>query len=339
MKVLSFGEALSHAERPTHVLLGNGFSRALRNDIFAYDALFDRADFASLSSFARSAFSALGTTDFEVVMRGLREAAALVETYSPTSAGLVERLRQDATGLREVLVQAVAGSHPDRPSDISQAAYSACKRFLARFERIYTLNYDLLLYWTLMQAEIEPSVACDDGFRTPDGGPAEYVSWEPENALRQNIYYLHGALHVFDGGHEIQKFTWINTRVTLIEQIRAALAADKYPLFVAEGQSQDKLERIRHSDFLSKAYRSFSQIGGCLFIHGHSLAENDEHFLRLIEKGKTRQVFISLFGPPDSPGNARIVRRAGQIAAARPGKRPLQVQFYDAASADVWGKS
>lgn len=41
--------------------LGNGFSRACRNDLFAYDALFDRAR-DRLSPSAKQAFEALGTT-------------------------------------------------------------------------------------------------------------------------------------------------------------------------------------------------------------------------------------------------------------------------------------
>ena len=50
-------------------MLGNGFSRALRDDIFSYQALFDQADFANLSAQAKQAFADLHTTDFEAVMR------------------------------------------------------------------------------------------------------------------------------------------------------------------------------------------------------------------------------------------------------------------------------
>ena len=43
----TFAEALQRTrDAPKrHLMLGNGFSRALRDDIFAYGALFDRADF------------------------------------------------------------------------------------------------------------------------------------------------------------------------------------------------------------------------------------------------------------------------------------------------------
>jgi hypothetical protein len=310
-EVRSFQEVLGLVPQRTkpHLLLGNGFSRACRNDIFAYDALFNRSDFTSLSSRARSAFDRLGTTDFEIVMKALRNASVLVELYDPESRELSERLLSDGEGLREVLVGAIAGNHPALPSEIGSEAYSACKLFLSHFNRIYTLNYDLLLYWAVMQDEIPPDIPCDDGFRMPEGGPQDYVTWEPENTHQQNIYYLHGALHIFDAGREIQKYTWSNTRTPLIGQIRTALEHHKYPLFVAEGESGQKLERIRHSDYLSKAYRSFAEIGGSLFIFGHSLAPNDEHYLRLIEKGKVKQVFVGIYGDPVSQGNTFIINR------------------------------
>ena len=64
-----------------HALLGNGFSRACRDDIFAYGALFDRADFAALSGSARAAFDALATRDFEVVIGALRQGSRLLPLY------------------------------------------------------------------------------------------------------------------------------------------------------------------------------------------------------------------------------------------------------------------
>jgi hypothetical protein len=109
---------------------------------------------------------------------------------------------------------------------------------------------------------------------------------------------------------------------------------------VAEGEREQKLEKIRHSDFLSKAYRSFLNISTPLFIDGHSLAENDEHFLHLIEKGKIEQVFVSVYGDPTEAGNRKKISRGLALADARSQIRktpPLEVSFYDAASANVWG--
>lgn len=123
----------------------------------------------------------------------------------------------------------------------------------------------------------------------------------------------------------------------LIDQVREALDQERYPLFVAEGESRQKLNRIQHHGYLSRALRSFGSIGGDLFIYGHSLAPNDEHILQKIERGKVKRLFVSVYGEVTTPDNVRIVRRAMEIAERRDSRKPLEVNFYDAASAHVWG--
>jgi len=151
----------------------------------------------------------------------------------------------------------------------------------------------------------------DDGFRkSEDDFDAAYVVWESGQSHEQNMHYLNGALRVFDAGTEIQKYTWRNTGVRLIDQIRDALSKDYFPLFVSEGTSAEKYERIRHNDYLAKAYRSFCEIGGALFVYGHSLAVNDEHYLKRIERGKIAHVYIDLYGDSNVPGNKQIIRPA-----------------------------
>ena len=58
-KLQTFERALPRVSREgkkPHLLLGNGFGRACRDDIFAYGALFDRADFRKCSAKAQQAF-------------------------------------------------------------------------------------------------------------------------------------------------------------------------------------------------------------------------------------------------------------------------------------------
>jgi len=319
-----------------HLLLGNGFSRACRNDIFAYAALFEQAEFKDCSAHARKAFGALNTTDFEVVMRALRNTATVMKLYELGDKAIRKRLRGDADALREVLVHAIADSHPEYPGEIPEASYRRCRSFLSRFRSIYTLNYDLLLYWAIMQTEIDPALEFDDGFRTPDEGATEYVTWDVEKTDRQNVFYLHGALHIFDAGHEVQKYTWVNTGVRLIDQVRQAFETDKYPLFVAEGESRQKLARIKHSGFLDRAYRSFAHIGGPLVVFGHSFASNDDHILRCIARGKTTGLLVGVHGDPERPRNKLLMRRAQELAGQRSANRSLRVQFFDSESVEVW---
>lgn len=340
MELLTFKAALEHSEAypQRHLLLGNGFSIACRPDIFVYGKLFERADFSRLSPSAQQAFTAFGTQDFERVIKALRDAKTALSVYHGAPTKVADQMQKDADGLREVLVQTIAASHPAWPGEISDAEYAACRAFLCHFKRVYTLNYDLLLYWAQMHTEDGEAPTSDDGFRKPeDDSEASYVSWEPMRH-GQNTWFLHGALHVFDTGTEVQKFTWVNTGIRLIDQIRDALSRDYFPVFVAEGASREKVERIRHSDYLAKAYRSFAEIGGALFIFGHSLADNDEHYLKRIEKGKLKHVYVGIHGDPCSKSNKAIVKRAERMRLARSSKPELKVSFYDTDSAKVWGK-
>ena len=339
MSLVTFQEAILEAQRynKRHALLGNGFSIACRPKIFAYGRLYEQADFSKISSSVKFGFEALGTQDFERVIKALRDSARILKSYGGP-APLVAQFLQDADGLRELLVQTIAASHPAWPGEIEDHEYAACREFLGNFDTVYTFNYDLLLYWAKLHTPEGALPDSDDGFRTSeDDFDAAYVVWEPGQSHGQNMWFLHGALHVFDSGTEIQKYTWSKTGIRLVDQIRDALSRDLFPIFVAEGTSAEKYERIRHNDYLAKAYRSFEQIQGALFIYGHSLAENDDHYLKCIRKGKVSHLYVGLYGDPNSDSNKFIVRRANQLSNGRRGKLPLAVTYYDAATAMVWG--
>lgn len=371
--VISFAEALEQsADGKRHLLLGNGFSIALFPDRFRYGSLLDEANFEG-SPEARQAFDELGTTDFEVVIKALRDAVTVVPLYSDDAA-LTVRMDDHARALKNILVGAIAGRHPERPSDVEEEQYKSCRAFLANFVgdsrgkaanggnelqgKIYTVNYDLLLYWTLLHDDViqwnaaDPLASVleqteplfhDDGFRAPEGDPdAPYVTWEAEGAHKQCIYFLHGGLHLFDSGPDLQKKCWERAGgVPLVDQIRAALDDSKFPLFVSEGDSPSKLTRIRHSGYLQRSLKSFAEIcrkqGASLFVFGHSLASSDEHVLHKIETGKIGCLFVSLLGDPASDANKVTVARAQRMVEARPENFPLDVQFFDASSAQVWG--
>lgn len=337
-QLLSFQEALrlSANQNKRHLLTGNGFSIACRSNIFRYDSLFEQADFSALNPNIKKVFEVLDTKDFEVVMRYLHNSIEILRIYAPETKELLKELTQDADALKDVLVNAIASSHPEHPSKISDAEYSKCKTFLSNFQDIYTLNYDLLLYWTFMHYQNAREIISDDGFRTPETGKEDYVSWDIEKTNRQNLFYLHGALHLFDARAELKKFTWINTGVKLIDQIRVALNNGFYPLIVSEGKSIEKVEKIVHSNYLSRGMRSFSSIGCCLFIYGHSLAINDSHILNLIPKTKIKQLFVSLYGGITDKANQEIILTAERLVAQRRGKPPIELHFYNSETANVW---
>lgn len=336
--MFTFNDALQNSgSNKRHLLLGNGFSIACRPNIFLYGRLFENANFAELSSSAREVFRNLDTEDFEKVINVLRDACRVLATYSKRENEIVSMMQSDASALRELLVQTLALSHPPHPAELTASEYDHCKVFLKNFSCVYTLNYDLLLYWVCMHCMEGEKPLFDDGFRKPyDNYDAAYVTWSPQNNHSQSLFFLHGALHLFDAGYELRKYTWLNTNIRLIEQIRKAINDDLFPVFVSEGKSIEKVDKIRHNDYLARSYRSFVSISGALFIYGHSLAENDEHFLTSIERGKIRQLYVGIYGDVNSESNKKIINRALRMADNRE-KGTLEVFFFDSASANVWG--
>jgi hypothetical protein len=337
---MCFADALALSDKlggKRHVLLGNGFSIAYDPESFSYGRLLDEADFSALSIDACAVFEAFGTADFERIIEVLRTAAIMLRVYAASDPALADRIAADAERLKDALAEVLARRHPDNVGSLQATSYEHARVFLNHFERIYTVNYDLLLYWTTMQ-DMEPSMPRNDGFMESEDSPgADYVAWQPMvTYTAQRIFYLHGALHLFDAGTELRKLTWTRTGVALVDQIRGALTKNIYPLVVTEGSTEEKYEKILHSAYLNHAMRSFSSIQGCLFVYGLSLTPNDQHVLRRIEDGKSSALFVGLYGDPDGVGNRKIVERANHLAVSRDSLCPLAVHFFDAASAEVW---
>ena len=353
-EVMTFNEAIQDSSdcRKRNLLLGNGFSIACEPDIFHYDSLFGQADFSGLPE-ARQAFYALGTQDFEVIIRALEQGSHLVPIYTTEATDAAELMAEHAALLKELLISTVAHNHPENPGQISDDKFWACREFLKHFlsgpnqGRVYTLNYDLLLYWALMHDdnpfENNPAdIITIDGFGQDDDAPdAEYVIWKAETrANQQCVHYLHGALHLYDAGSELKKYTWVRSGIPLIDQARDAMKNGMYPLFVSEGESSAKLAKIRHSAYLQHSFKSFHSVMGqrnqALFIFGHSLADNDRHILNQVGRGKCSKVYISLHGDPDSEANREIIQRAEVISGLRSPGYPMTVNFFDASNANVW---
>ena len=352
MALISFDEAIAESSQYSkrHLLLGNGYSIACRPDIFHYGSLYAQADFSKIPS-AKLLFETLNTQDFEAVIEALETSAKLLPIYD-VAGGTKEAMHEHAHALKEVLVETIAANHPAVPAEIPDEKFWACRKFLANFVgdsggQIFSLNYDLLLYWTLMHEDMpfgEPiQIQKNDGFGNDEDDPdAEYVVWQGETRAHDAcVHFLHGALHLFDSGSELKKYTWVRKGIPLIEQVRSALHANAFPLFVAEGTSVQKKNKIRHNAYLYQGLKQLTantaQGRHCFFIFGHSMAANDDHILTRLGRGRFPKLYVGIYGDEGAPINQAIIARAQGLAALRNVRNSLSVVFYDAASAHVWG--
>lgn len=325
-----------------HLLLGNGFSIAFDYHRFSYSALRTQAEHKGLiGELSTHLFDRLQTQDFELVIKTLQDAALALEILdAETYKREIRTLTSEVAQLKEALAQVLAGLHPERPYEINDDAYSRVREFLDRFACIYTANYDLLLYWTLMKEFDDdrlPRRSSDDGFRSGETNE-DYVIWDYLKPHQQSIYYIHGALHLFQGDDGLRKLTWIRTNEPLIDQIRRQLSDDFFPLYVAEGSSKEKQHRIHGSDYLARALRSLAAINGGLLSYGLSFSRNDEHIVTAIARSRVQRIAISIYGDISSEANSNIVRAIESLKTRRAeySRVPLETAFFDATSIRLW---
>ena len=355
--IITFQEALEKSKEyaKRHLLLGNGFSIACIPSIFTYDSIYNQADFNSMPE-VKKIFELFKTQDFELIINALEKSSRIVPVYEPENKELTAKMHLHSQNLKQLLIETLAQKHPAYPAQIEDYKYKSCLRFLAHFidsnSCVYTLNYDLLLYWTLMhgleskQLQMVPSdgFGKDTDFENGTVQVSDFVTWQGDSqAHGQNIHYLHGALHIYDRGADIEKFTWIGTGITLIDQATNALSKNLFPVFVAEGDSIKKMDKIVHCGYLYHSYKSFSanmkvgakSVKNCLFTFGVSFSENDQHILKKISQGKVAHLFVSIYGDPASEANKQIINAAEGLKRRRKGN-DLNITYYDAASAEVW---
>lgn len=140
------------------------------------------------------------------------------------------------------------------------------------------------------------------------GNGSSCAVWEKFNYSSLYKKACHGIEHPLS---EENQALFKSMKTENFEGVLAALATAKMvnrlngeetvPLFVAEGNAEDKLSTIKSSDYLSFAYGEFAKHKGSLVIFGHGLGESDQHILDAIRKAKPGKIAISIRGqtPPE----------------------------------------
>lgn len=225
----------------------------------------------------------------------------------------------------DALVTAIRKTHPAHRDTIGDII-PPCVAFLAKFERIFTLNYDLLLNWVVLE-----NGAFSDGFGLGRRKSGFIAPFRTEAAC--TVFNLHGGLHLFRGsGDTVEKR--IDDGKGVIDAISSTIQNDaRLPLYVAEGTSEAKLFKIRNNFYLHHCYEQFTSNTNTLFVYGHSADDNDAHILNAIFRSRIELVYFSVY-PPSNDTDAIN----GQLAKyrARSGSN-VEYSLFDARTASVWG--
>lgn len=353
--ITDFDKALAQARQSggkIQLLLGNGFSIACHSS-FKYGTLFEQARKRGLPRHLGELLERY-TNNFEDVLKYLDEGIFLAGHYRLKKDKRTTRdMAKDYMKLKDTLIKTISDNHPDFPSKIPDKRFESCIKFLRNFDAVFTVNYDLLLYWASLHINEKEGeeFPFSDGFgRDEDADDPDCSFSYSTMSSKPYLFFLHGALHLYTRDGHVWKRVWNTTGIPIIQRVREAFKDKGYPLVVTEGKSVDKLEKIESSSYLSQAYRKFKNLQGHLFIFGHSLSDQDNHILDAVicsEKLKLGHVWIGIYGNPGSAHNQKIIEKAAFLRIKREERIPKKVKskgegelnicFFNSDSARVWG--
>lgn len=332
--LLNFNQVLSQTVTP-HLLLGNGFSIAYDQKRFSFTTLLASAvrdGIIDVESKIYKVFQKLDTSDFESVMKAMGYSVDILAVYS-NDTKILKKISDDRDSIKEYLVKIITNNHPEKSTSLLVKEKNACVDFLKNFKKIYTLNYDLLLYWSTMQDQA-PQFA--DGFgNTEDSILEGYVVYKNSSSYPMNIHYLHGAMHYFDNGDEVIKKTYNNTDKNLIEQVRESLEKNIYPIFISEGNSEQKKTKIMHSAYLNHCFKSLRSINGDIVIFGASLKDNDKHIVAAILESKVKRIY---YGTSDTNSAKHVATAIDSYNHTADKNHKKQLFLYDYKTVNIWGR-
>lgn len=332
---------LSKSKRIKHLLMGNGFSMAYDPKIFSYNALYNFIEQLNDPVLSKL-FEVINTKNFELVMRQLDNFIEIAGALS-TDKDLINKLNGANQLLQNSLIEAISSLHPEHVFNIAEEKCTTCFKFLSEFldseGKVFSTNYDLLLYWVLMRNESKKAI---DGFGrellNPDevqiGAEQEWsdLFWGKRKE-EQSVYHLHGTLPIFDNGIDIEKEVYRNQNY-LLDNIKKRLNKKEYPIFVTAGNGKEKLEHIMHNKYLTFCFEQLCAIEGSLITFGFNFGEYDEHLIDAINKAakygaRTREKLLSIYIGVYSQEDLEHIKNIE-------GKFKCKVNVYDSKTAKIW---
>lgn len=273
------------------LLLGNGFSINL-SPKFNYKSLFDTFLNKCNEPF-KSLFNHFGTTNFEQILNFLSHALK-VNTILKLETDLVV---QSIEALKLGLIETIKEVHP-RVDEVDWSKIDIITKELKLFGNIYSTNYDLYLYHIIMKTL---DASRDDGSYIPY---QDYFWGKSDNGFKEfrnsqcyrykHVYYLHGALFIFNHGIRDLKILRDNQYTELIDIIANEIQKGHFPLFITEGTGIDKMKSIYTSNYLYFCLTKLNTSDKPIMIFGNSLSEYDSHIVSALQN-KQRDMIISIY--------------------------------------------
>lgn len=251
----------------SNLLLGNGASIAVHKE-FNYKSLLDKSNFLEDE---KKLFDYYETSNFELILKIIwqtNNVNKILDIEDTKTKEAYERIRNS-------LIKAVKNVHPEYINIINDIQYIS--NFLQNFRYVVSLNYDLIVYWSMLYDNKKTELHEFRDFfynRNIDGK----LSFNDDNIHLSydgtKVFYPHGnlILALDKLSNEIKLRTKSDGLISSITEKWES--GDYIPLFISESDSKQKLEAIKKSNYLNTIYRRIlPYLGSCTNLSMSSLIE------------------------------------------------------------------
>lgn len=142
-----------------------------------------------------------------------------------------------------------------------------------------------VLYEELLASSIKFDV--NDGFAFSRN--SLLFEYKPE--INRNLFFLHGAFHLYKDKKSIYKITKMNEKA-LYDVIDEILDNDSKELLCVF-TNENKIDEINKSPYLKNNLNNLSTLSGSLVIIGSSLDDNDKHIFDTIDKSNVNRIYFA----------------------------------------------
>lgn len=378
---------ISSTKRHCNLLTGNGFSRAYDNDAFDWDSIVDLVEpqFQNRFHIDFKKFITHAGSNLETVIAEIEQTQKTLKYYYASAVKREDRdtIQKTQTlidphigSIRNLLIRCLVSKHPDTANRISLESRRACFSFLQHFDSIYTLNYDLLTYWMILNYnEHSGSKRFNDGFSRRktqklkrwmiNYNVNQWLKETTDTKAAQNVFFLHGAMHIYEEVDEKLRLLPERTRDEITYKLRSEQETVRYkilslitkfidnyrimPLVVVEGTHGNKLNRISENTYLQNCYNSLCSSSGTLTTYGVNFNDNDSHIVDAILSSSLANVYIGIRDVDEWGKELAYTRSIKRISNLfqhrymlpkddRPARAMKKVHYYKQSGLSVWNR-
>ncbi|GAA6167547.1 DUF4917 family protein [Sessilibacter corallicola] len=310
------------------VLLGNGASISVDPN-FHYTSLMDHAVKGDLlTTDVKSIFNFFFTDDFELILRILWQATNVNKSLKINDSKTEEAYNH----VRDCLITAVTNRHSEY--DNISCQLPKIYNFLKQFDTIISLNYDLIIYWTIMYGNsIDKKHAFKDCFVDSkfDDDWQKFRNPIGQQSSCSLVFYPHGNLIFARSKFEDEIKISSNGSAILEKILTKWEQGNNVPIIVSEGTKEQKIKSIQSSYYLNTVFREvLTNLSNNLVIYGWSIGEYDEHIIQRIAKSEISKIAISVF-----ENNQTYCNRVNQLVKNEFGSE-CKIVFFNSESLGCW---